>query len=130
MMNYSLFTLQNNASKPIVLKVSLNGVPTNMELDTGASTSVLSEATYKLLLEQEKVAVLEPSAVQLKTYTGQLIGTIAVKAEYMGEAADVRIQVAKGMAQTYWGETGWNHFLLTLPGQYTMFIQAACCRKY
>ena len=71
----------------------------NMELDTGASTSVLSEATYKLLLEQEKVALLEPSAVQLKTYTGQLIemlGTITVKAEYMGKAADVRIQVAKG----------------------------------
>ena len=96
---YSLFTLQNNASRPIVLKVTLNGVSTNMELDTGASTSVLSEATYKLPLEQEKVAVLEPSAVQLKTYTGQLIetlGTITVKAEYMGKATDVRIQVAKG----------------------------------
>ena len=45
------------------------------------------------------MAVLEPSAVQLKTYTGQLIemlGTSTVKAEYMGKAADVRIQVAKG----------------------------------
>lgn len=36
------YSLQDDASDPIVLQMSLNDIPVNMELDTGASISVLT----------------------------------------------------------------------------------------
>ena len=96
---YSLFTVRDSASKPIVLQVSLNSVPVDMELDTGASTSVLNHPTYRSLLDQEKISSLRSPGVQLKTYTGQpivVLGSVDVRAECMGKVADVSIQVVDG----------------------------------
>ena len=46
--DYSLFTFPSK-SKPIVVTVQVNNVNLPMELDTGASLSLISEATYKSL---------------------------------------------------------------------------------
>jgi len=40
---YYLFTLQSSDQNPITVQVELNKVPTEMELDTGASLSLINK---------------------------------------------------------------------------------------
>ena len=56
-----------------------------MELDTGASVSIISEATYYQLWPQGQAPVLRESHVKLKTYSGE---QVAVKG-----VMDVTVQV-------------------------------------
>ena len=92
-------TLRDHASNPIRLKVSLNNVPVDMELDTEASLSVLNQNTYKFLHDQGKISHLNSPGVQLRTYTGQTIrvlGTAEVEVKFMGKVSEASIQVVSG----------------------------------
>ena len=51
----------------IMLDMQIDGKPLLMELDTGASMSIISEATWRSVLEAQ---TLLPSKIWLKTYTG------------------------------------------------------------
>ena len=44
---YNLFTLFNKSPEPYRVDVFLNDVLVEMELDTGASVSVINDATYR-----------------------------------------------------------------------------------
>ena len=68
--DYPLFTLPS-AGKPIVVSVSVNKVDLSMELDTGASLSIMSQDTYSSL--SSTLPPLSPSHVILTTYTGEKI---------------------------------------------------------
>lgn len=48
-----MYTLSSKANHPIQLQVTLNGADTIMELDTGASRTIISEATQSEALERE-----------------------------------------------------------------------------
>lgn len=65
-----------STSKPITLPVTINGRPVPMELDTGASVSVISESTYKTLLETSMP--LQPSSIRLRTYMGEGLPVLGV----------------------------------------------------
>ena len=41
-----MFSARNCSTEPIIVNVSLNQVPVTMELDTGASLSVINKDTY------------------------------------------------------------------------------------
>lgn len=69
-----------------MLEPIVNGVRMPMELDTGASISIVSQATVKKLLLYAK---LSKSDVILMTYSGEhlkVLGEIAVIVEYEGSA--------------------------------------------
>lgn len=68
---YNLFTLPNENSAPYLLDVSLNDVLVKMELDTGASVSVINEATYREIQRQTFVTPLQPAESKLRSYTGE-----------------------------------------------------------
>ena len=71
-LEYSLFhTQSSNRSPPITLKV--NGADLTMELDTGATLSLISENTYKKIFPVETAPHILNSKAQLKTYTGEVI---------------------------------------------------------
>ena len=46
---YSMFTFENKHSASYKMTVSVNDAPVEMEIDTGAAFSVISEDTYKHL---------------------------------------------------------------------------------
>ena len=56
-----------SAKMGIMLDLTLDGNPVQMELDTGASLSIISEKMWRSNLQ---VPVLAQSRVQLRTYTG------------------------------------------------------------
>ena len=70
---YAMFHLPTPRSDPLAVKVSLNGVPVEVEVDTGATLSIISKATYHKLWPPLSAPSLQPTTVSLKTYTGEPI---------------------------------------------------------
>ncbi|XP_049520930.1 uncharacterized protein LOC125944458 [Dermacentor silvarum] len=58
-------------SDPVTVQMTIDGVLVNMELDTGAAVSVMSKTQFRQLFPS---AVVEPTTVKLRTYTGALVG--------------------------------------------------------
>ena len=104
--DYPLFTFPSNA-KPIVVTVQVNNVDLPMELDTGVSLSLISEATYKSLLPA--LPPLSPTSVVLTTYTGEKIpplGSIDVTVVYRSQESRLPLLVVAGGNQVSLAETG------------------------
>lgn len=67
----NMFNLTDiNSNKPIIIKLVVNDVLLDMELDTGAGVSILPE---KLMKEKFKGLLVKPTLVKLKAYYGALI---------------------------------------------------------
>ena len=65
---YELFNLQETRAKPLVVTVKLNNSTLDMELDTGASLSIISEKIFNSLWSTQARPKLEASSVKLHTY--------------------------------------------------------------
>ena len=65
---YSMFTVRSQV-KPITIPVKIRNKQLLMELDTGASLSIVDEATYRSIFGEDHY--LEQSDIVLKTYNGQ-----------------------------------------------------------
>ena len=65
---YSMFSFGSMCSSPYI---NINGKPLNMEIDTGASLSVISEKIYQELWEEGGQPSLVKKGVVLRTYTGE-----------------------------------------------------------
>ena len=46
---YPMFIVDSPPSQPISVPVCLNGTPIDMEMDTGATVSIMSKRTYQLM---------------------------------------------------------------------------------
>ena len=68
-----MHALNANHSDPIVVTVELNKSKLQMEIDTGASRSIVGENTFKQLWPKELQPAITPTKVKLRTYTGDLI---------------------------------------------------------
>ena len=64
--DYSMYNLTGPAVKPLMVSVKLNSVDLEMELDTGASISVISEATYNGLWPKGEAPAIQESQVNLQ----------------------------------------------------------------
>ena len=73
---YSLFNVGIDEKRPCyAVTPNINGVDVTMEIDTGAAVSVISEKTYKELVTEAEL-VLQPTNVNLRTYTGERIAVL------------------------------------------------------
>ena len=70
---YSMFHTRANNSKPIQVTVNLNGIDAAMEVDIGATLSVISEQTYNSMFTTISAPRLE---AHLKMYTGEEINLL------------------------------------------------------
>ena len=80
---YDLYHVQGKNRCPYMIQVVLNGAPLQMEVDTGASMSLISESTYLNLWEVSPK--LQPTTIKLRTYSGQqltILGALEVIVEY------------------------------------------------
>ena len=96
---YPLYSITSRKGRPIIVAVSLNGTETEMEVDTGASFSLISEATYRKLWRSQQAPALKQSSVRLTTYTGEpvpILGAIDVTATVNAQTKDLALQVVQG----------------------------------
>ena len=101
---YTLYRISSGSTKPILVGVTINGIDLEMELDTGASVSLISEETYHRL--QGTGATLSESRARLFTYTDEqikVLGSTKVKAEHNGQTADLTLVVTEGSGPSLLG---------------------------
>ena len=115
-LEYSLFHTQGQKSPaPIQITLAVNGADLSMELDTGATLSIISEETYRKLFSAGKAPTLKASKAQLKTYTGeviQILGEIEVKIQYKGQEKKLNLLVVAGKGPSLLGRDWLNHIKL------------------
>lgn len=86
----------NRYLPPLEVRVSMDNCSLSMEIDTGASRSVISEKQFRELWPNR---TLKPSSVQLQTYSKEplpVLGQIKVRAEYAGQEAKLPLLIVKG----------------------------------
>ena len=100
---YSLFNLSCKQQKPLEITVSMEGKQLVMEVDTGASLSLMSESTCKQLWPNKRIP---PANVNLRTYSGERVGVLGrleVNVVYQDQRATVPILIVKGEGPTLLG---------------------------
>ena len=88
------------------MKLLINSIPVPMELDTGASVSLVSEQTWRRQLQ--KIS-LQNSDTTLGTYTGEgikVLGQVMVKVESGNQVAKLPLLVVPGNGE--WPLTIWK----------------------
>ncbi|XP_058858757.1 uncharacterized protein K02A2.6-like [Acipenser ruthenus] len=98
---YTMFNVRSKQQreKPITVEVIINDQVTTMEIDTGASVSIISESTYNRNWPLDNKPELTTSDVVLRTYTGEqvpILGSISVLVKYQGQEIYLRLTVVKG----------------------------------
>ena len=114
---YDMFTLTDKFYDPIIIQVTINGVPIKMEMDTGASVSVISKATYQMISSRTGIEKLQESTVKLKTYTGEpipVLGTVSVKVSYNNCELELFVQVVDGKGPDLMGRDWLTQFKVAL----------------
>ena len=98
--SYNLFSIESHTGKPIQVNLTVNEKPLTMELDTGASYSLISEETYKATWSEGPS--LQQSGIKLHTYTGEqvvVVGSITVTVCYNTQVIELPLLIVKGKAQ-------------------------------
>ena len=114
---HELFTISESRTNSFQLDVTLNRVPLRMELDTGASVSILNEDTYKSIQQQSYIAPLVKTSNKLRSYTGhfiQVLGITEVKARYGSKELVLPIHVVNGDGPNLMGRDWLSQFQINL----------------
>ena len=104
---YSLFNVSDRSAKPTIIDVHLSQVPLKMELDTGASVSIISQDTYDKLWPKMQAPSLKKSDMLLRTYSGAqlpVLGTISVDVH----CNDQTVKLPLVVVLAFLDETGCN----------------------
>ena len=101
-----MFHTRASSSQPIQVTVKLNGIDATMEVDTGATLSIISEQTYKTLFTPVSAPRLEASAAHLKAYTGEeikILGQTTVTVSYNNQEKTLHLLVVAGTGPSLLG---------------------------
>ena len=83
---YPLFNVTHTSTKPLLVTVELDQAPVNMEVDTGASVSLISKDIYDKLWPNLTTALpLQKPDILFWTYTGEHlhdVGSVSVDVRY------------------------------------------------
>ena len=108
-----LYQVEGKSRPPYVVELFINGAPLQMEVDTGAAMTLISEKTYRNLWKQPPK--LKPKSIRLRTYSGQqmvVLGTLNVQVKYEAQSADVPLVVVKGSGPSLLGRNWLEHIRL------------------
>ena len=104
--------VSNPSSYPITVELQVNKKNLLMEVDMGASVSVISMKTYKKLFPNIS---LNASTVRLKTYAGEpmpVAGEIDVKVQYGSQVCTLSLTVVEGSGPSLFGRDWLHHLTL------------------
>ena len=110
--DWTVYTVKTSDNREIKLTLNIEGIDFDMELDTGASLTLIGEDNYKQNFPKVK---LKQSSVKLKTYTGDLIpvlGEIEVDVKYGDQSERLSLIVVKGNGPSLFGRNWLSKFRL------------------
>jgi len=97
--SYPMFAIRNQGSDPILREVHINRVPVKMELDTGATVSIITQNTYQKIAEQSNIQLLQQSDLKLKSYSGEtlpILGQVSVVVMHQHQESELFVHVVVG----------------------------------
>ena len=103
---------QLSSHKPLVVSVVVNGANIDMEVDTDAGISLVSETTFKRLWPHK---TWKSSSVRLINYSGELVpvwAAVDVEVLFKGRKWSLELLVVKGEGASLMGRS----WLLVIPG--------------
>lgn len=102
---YVLFRVNDDRIAPVMARLTVDGAQLEMEVDTGAGISLVSEATYTNLWPKNP-PVLQQTHVRLRTYTGEpvvILGVVQVMVKYKDQQEKLKLHVVKGAGPSLLG---------------------------
>ena len=109
---HRLLRLTDSRAKPIQITVRVNKKLITMELDTGASLSMISQQTFAQI---GHIRELKPSTVRLTSYSGheiKVLGTVDVEVSYEGVQKVLPLLIVEGNGPSLFGHNWLMHFQL------------------
>ena len=103
---YTMFQLTNSRNDPLYITVRVNQAPIKMEIDTGATLTVISESTYRQVWTKEQAPPLQMTKTKLRTYTGQEIpvkGSLQVTVVHGSQQKVLPLIVTEGQGPSLLG---------------------------
>ena len=110
-----IYCLMENRGEPITVTVEIAQAPVQMEVDTAATLSIMSYATFSSTWLQDRAPKLMPSRAKLRTYTGEEVtvkGAAEVTVTYEGQEAKVTLTIVEGRGPTLPGRDWLQHLRL------------------
>ena len=109
---YELHHMGKRSTEPVQVQMTVNGKKLDMEVDTGAALSLISDSKRKAMFPKEK---LRPASIILKTYTNEpikVMGTLNVRVQYEGQLKKLVLVVIAGKGPSLLGRNWLNHIAL------------------
>ena len=74
---YEVFSVETKSfDAPIIVDVTINKIPVRIEVDTGASRSIMSESKFTSIYPPRKTPALWPVSTDLRTYTKEVVPVV------------------------------------------------------
>ena len=111
----NLYKLGESRVKPLLVTLHIEGTPLKMEIDTGASMSVMSEKMFRELVPERNI---QPSTLYLRTFTGEIvspIGSAKVYVEYQNQKMQLPLIVVPGDTPSLMGRNWLKNIQLDWP---------------
>lgn len=102
---YTMFRV-SHSKDAYITKVQLENKPVKMEIDTGASLSVISQKTLNNILDQGAKINMEPCDRKLRTYLGEpipVVGQCTVKVVCNSQTKNLPLVIVKGEGPSLMG---------------------------
>ena len=109
---YTLNQLHTAGCSPLMVDVEVQGYTLPMEVDTGASLSLVSEDTFKRCWPSKR---LRPTRIQLRTYTGEPLmvrGEMRAHVKHGQHTSEFFLLVVKGNGPSLLGRDWLEHLKL------------------
>ena len=107
---YTMFHISSRSSL-ITISLTLNGFPATMELDTGASYSVMGGSILRSIIG-DSVTIENCSDISLRTYMGEvlpLVGKVTVSIAYKSQVVSLPLLIVKGEGAALFGRNWLEH---------------------
>ena len=118
----AMFTVSGSPTPPIMIPVIVNGKTLQMELDTGATVSIMSQKHFASLFPNIPIP---HSKVTLQTYTGEpmkVLGEVSVRVTYQQQPTqDLPLVIVEGHGSALLGRNWLHHIRLDWAGIKAVF---------
>ena len=112
---YELFNIPEKKVSPYLLSLTVNGIDISMEIDTGASRSLISDTTFSQLENGAHKLHLTTTRDKLRTYTGEEftpLGCVTVPVHHNDQERHLPLLVVKGSNTNLLGRDWIEHLKL------------------
>ncbi len=87
---YQMYNCRASGNQPLIVQLRVQDTPISMEVDTGATLSIISRHTYNTSWPKTQAPPIHPTNAKLRSYTGEEIpvnGSIEVEVTYQDQRA-------------------------------------------